>query len=198
MKKLFKSLLMIVGAVMVISAFTSCGYNNMVSLREEVDSQWANVENRYQERYDLVPNLVATVKGYATHEETVYTEIADARSRLGGSVVIDSSITDDSMAMEKYIENQNQLGNSLGRLLALTESYPELKANENFLDLQSQLEGIENRIATERKRYNDSVKRYNSTIQKFPGVVTARMFGFTAKQYFKADSQASSAPKVQF
>jgi len=198
MKKHSKIVFSLLVAALAVFMFTGCGYNNMVSLREEVDSQWANVENRYQERYDLVPNLVATVKGYASHEEAVYTEIAEARSKLGGSVTIDSSITEDPQAMERYIQSQNQLGNSLGRLLALTEAYPELKANENFLDLQSQLEGIENRIATERKRYNDAVKQYNSTIQKFPGVITARIFGFTSKQYFKAESSAYQAPKVEF
>ena len=185
-------------AAFVLCLFTGCGYNSLVTMREAVDSQWANVENRYQERNDLVPNLVATVKGYASHEEEVYTEIADARSKLGGSYTIDSSITDDPEAMQNFIDAQNQLGSSLSRLLAIQEAYPELKANENFLDLQSQLEGIENRIATERKRYNDAVREYNTAISKFPALITARMFNLTAKQYFKADAQASKAPVVQF
>jgi len=178
--------------------FTGCGYNNMVSQREAVNSQWANVENRYQERNDLVPNLVNTVKGITGHEEKVFTEIAEARSKLGGNVTIDSSITDDPEKLAEFQKEQNQLGSSLSRLLSITEAYPELKSNENFLDLQSQLEGVENRIATERKRYNDAVQTYNTTISKFPDVFIANIFGFKSKAYFKADEGASKAPVVSF
>lgn len=178
--------------------FTGCGYNGLVEQREAVDAQWANVENQYQKRNDLVPNLVATVKGYASHEEGVFTSIAESRSKLGGTVALDSSITEDPERMAQFQSAQNQLGASLSRLLSLTEAYPELKANENFKDLQSQLEGIENRISTERKRYNDSVRSYNTAISKFPGMITAKMFGFKAKAYFKADESASKAPVVSF
>lgn len=195
MKKALLSLL-VLGFAMV--CLTGCGYNALVEERESVDSQWAQVENRYQERSDLVPNLVATVKGITGHEEKVFTEIADARAKLGGSVTIDSSITDDPEKLAQFQKNQNELGNSLGRLLAITEAYPELKSNANFQDLQSQLEGIENRIATERKRYNDKVQAYNTDIQKFPRMITAKIFGFKSKAYFKAEESASKAPVVQF
>lgn len=188
------------GCAVVLSlfAFTGCGYNQMITEREAVDSQWANVESRYQERNDLVPNLVSTVKGIVGHEEKVFTEIADARSKLGGTVTVDSSITDDPEKLAEFQKEQNALGSGLSRLLAITEAYPELKSNENFLDLQSQLEGIENRIAVERKRYNDSVQSYNTLIAKFPQLITAKIFGFKQKAYFKADEGASKAPTVAF
>lgn len=178
--------------------FTGCGYNGLVSQKEAVEQQWANVENQYQKRADLVPNLVATVKGFAKHEEKVFTEIAESRSKLGGSVNVDSSITDDPEKLAQFQKAQKELGAGLGRLLALTENYPELKSNANFLDLQSQLEGIENRISTERKRYNDAVGAYNKAIQMFPGVVTARMFHFEKKAYFQAEEGAKKAPAVSF
>ncbi len=175
-------------------ALTGCGYNNMVSQREAVDSQWANVESQYQRRSDLIPNLVNTVQGYAQHEASVLTAVTEARTQAS-SITVN---TDDPEAFEKYVEAQAQLSSSLSRLLAVAEAYPDLKANENFLDLQSQLEGTENRIATERNRYNDVVRTYNTTIQKFPGLITAKIFGFKEKSYFKADSSASVAPVVQF
>lgn len=195
MKQFFYSAL---AALVCVFSLTGCGYNGLVEQRETVEQQWANVENQYQKRADLVPNLVATVKGYAKHEEGVFTQIASSRSKLGGTVSLDSSITDSPEKLAQYQAAQNQLGASLGRLLALTESYPDLKANENFKDLQSQLEGIENRISTERKRYNDAVSAYNKSIQKFPGMLTARIFGFTKKAYFSADPAAAAAPSVSF
>lgn len=195
MKKTF----ILIGAVIAsLFMFTGCGYNGLVSQREAVEQQWANVENQYQKRADLVPNLVATVKGFAKHEEKVFAEIAESRSKLGGSLTIDSSITDDPEKLEQFQKVQGQLSAGLGRLLALTENYPELKSNANFLDLQSQLEGIENRISTERKRYNDAVGAYNKAIQMFPGAITARMFHFEKKAYFKAEEGAKAAPKVEF
>lgn len=195
MKKTF----ILIGAVIAsLFIFTGCGYNGLVSQREAVEQQWANVENQYQKRADLVPNLVATVKGFAKHEEKVFTEIAESRSKLGGGLVMDSSITDDPEKLEQFQKAQGQLSAGLGRLLALTENYPELKSNANFLDLQSQLEGIENRISTERKRYNDAVGAYNKAIQMFPGAITARMFHFEKKAYFKAEEGAKAAPKVEF
>ena len=195
MKKTF----ILIGAVIAsLFMFTGCGYNGLVSQREAVEQQWANVENQYQKRADLVPNLVATVKGFAKHEEKAFAEIAESRSKLGGSLTIDSSITDDPEKLEQFQKVQGQLSAGLGRLLALTENYPELKSNANFLDLQSQLEGIENRISTERKRYNDAVGAYNKSIQMFPGAITARMFHFEKKAYFKAEEGAKTAPKVEF
>ncbi|MDO4506780.1 MAG: LemA family protein [Spirochaetales bacterium] len=178
--------------------FTGCGYNGMVSMREAVEQQWANVENQYQKRADLVPNLVATVKGFAKHEESVFTEIAESRSKLGGTVSVDASITDDPEKLAQFQKTQKELGAGLGRLLALTENYPELKSNASFLDLQSQLEGIENRIATERKRYNDAVGAYNKSIQMFPGNITAKMFHFEKKAYFQAEEGTKKAPSVSF
>lgn len=198
MKKNVFYLAAILAVVAAAFSLTGCGYNTLVEEREAVNSQWANVENRYQERNDLVPNLVSTVKGYAKQEESVFTEIANARSKLGGTVTVDSSITDDPEKLAQFQSEQNQLGSSLQRLLSITEAYPELKSNQNFLDLQSQLEGIENRIATERKRYNDVVKTYNTSIAKFPQVITAKIFGFKSKAYFKADEGATKAPTVSF
>ncbi len=194
---------LIIGAVIVavvLLCAASCvgSYNSLVSLREDVDAEWANVESQYQRRADLVPNLVATVKGYASHEESVFTEIAESRAKLGGSYTIDSSLTEDEEAFSSYNASQNALSANLGRLLALTEAYPELKANENFLDLQSQLEGTENRIATERNRYNEKARSYNKKRQSFPTVILANMFGFKEKVYFKAEESAHTVPTVSF
>ena len=182
-----KKIVTIIGVAFAsLFMFTGCGYNGIVSQKEAVEQQWANVENQYQKRADLVPNLVATVKGFAKHEEKVFTELAEARSKLGGTVSVDASITDDPEKLAQFQKTQRELGAGLGRLLALTENYPELKSNANFLDLQSQLEGIENRIATERKRYNDAVGAYNKSIQMFPGVITAKMFHFEKKEIGRA------------
>ncbi len=195
-----KHLMLSVATAFVAISFTSCGYNGLVEKREECVSQWANVESQYQRRSDLIPNLVATVKGYATHEQSVYSDIASSRAKLGSTTINISAeeITSDEEKLSAYQAAQSELSSNLSRLLAITENYPELKANENFLDLQSQLEGIENRIATERKRYNDAVQDYNQSIQKFPTLITAKMFHFTPKAYFKAESSAMSAPKVEF
>lgn len=173
-------------------------YNRLVGGREEVDAQWANVENQYQRRADLIPNLVATVQGYASHESAVFTAVAEARKGLGGSMTVDSSITEDEEAFEAFVQKQNQLSAGLGRLLALAENYPELKANENFLELQSQLEGTENRISTERTRYNEKAQEYNKNRQVFPTVLIANLFGFKAKQYFKTAQENYNAPTVSF
>ena len=194
-----KKIVTIIGVAFAsLSMFTGCGYNGIVSQKEAVEQQWANVENQYQKRADLVPNLVATVKGFAKHEEKVFTELAEARSKLGGTVSVDASITDDPEKLAQFQKTQRELGAGLGRLLALTENYPELKSNANFLDLQSQLEGIENKIATERKRYNDAVGAYNKSIQMFPGVITAKMFHFEKKAYFQAEEGTQKAPAVSF
>ena len=194
-----KKIVTIIGVAFAsLFMFTGCGYNGIVSQKEAVEQQWANVENQYQKRADLVPNLVATVKGFAKHEEKVFTELAEARSKLGGTVSVDASITDDPEKLAQFQKTQRELGAGLGRLLALTENYPELKSNANFLDLQSQLEGIENRIATERKRYNDAVGAYNKSIQMFPGVITAKMFHFEKKAYFQAEEGTRKAPAVSF
>lgn len=198
MKKIFNVFFEVLATVCFVCVCTGCGYNTLVEQREAVTSQWANVENQYQRRADLIPNLVATVQGYAKHENEVFTDIAEARGKLSGSPVIDSSITEDPEAFAQYQKMQNQLGTSLGRLIAISEAYPELKANENFRDLQSQLEGTENRIATERKRYNDAARTYNVTRQKIPTVLVANIFGFKEKAYFTASEGAQKAPAVNF
>lgn len=188
----------ILAAIGIIYNFFAGNYNKMVSLDEEVSSAWSQVENQYQRRLDLIPNLVNTVKGYASHEESLFTQIAEARSKAGGTVSIDSSITDDPDKFAEYQKIQGELSSSLQRLLAVTENYPELKSNENFLALQDELAGTENRISVERKRYNDAAKTYNTLIRRFPANIVANMNGFEKKPYFEADSQAKTAPAVEF
>jgi lemA protein len=176
----------------------SCTYNKMVSLDEAVTASWAQVQNQYQRRLDLIPNLVSTVKGYAQHEEKVLTEVTEARSKAGGVIEVSQDVLNDPEQFKKFQQAQDQLSGSLQRLLAVSESYPELKSNENFLALQNQLEGTENRIATERKRFNDAVQAYNSYIRRFPNSIIAGMFHFERKQFFAADEEAQKAPKVEF
>ena len=193
-----KRIITVLALVFTSLVLTSCGYNNIVTLREEVSAQWANVENQYQRRADLIPNLVKTVQGYAKHESQIFEQVAKARSDLAAAVKIDGSITDSPEKLAAYQKAQDALGSSLSRLLAISESYPELKANQNFLDLQSQLEGTENRIATERKRYNDSVKEYNSEIQRFPGFIWAKYCHFEPKAYMQISEEAKKVPEVSF
>ena len=202
MKSGTKKALIIVGGIHVccfgIFKFFGGTYNTIVSLDEGVSSQWAQVQNQYQRRMDLIPNLVSTVKGYAKHESDVFTQIADARSKAGGVVNVDSSILDDPEAFAKYQKVQGELGSSLQRLLMITENYPELKADQNFLALQDQLEGTENRISTERKRFNETVSEYNKYIRSFPKNIIANMNGYRPKSYFTASDEAQNAPKVEF
>ncbi len=202
MKSGTKKALIIAGVILVccfgIFKFFGGTYNTIVSLDEGVSSQWAQVQNQYQRRMDLIPNLVSTVKGYAKHESDVFTQIADARSKVGGVVNVDSSILDDPEAFAKYQKVQGELGSSLQRLLMITENYPELKADQNFLALQDQLEGTENRISTERKRFNETVSEYNKYIRSFPKNIIANMNGYRPKSYFTASDEAQNAPKVEF
>ena len=202
MKSGTKKALIIVGVILVccfgIFKFFGGTYNTIVSLDEGVSSQWAQVQNQYQRRMDLIPNLVSTVKGYAKHESDVFTQIADARSKAGGVVNVDSSILDDPEAFAKYQKVQGELGSSLQRLLMITENYPELKADQNFLALQDQLEGTENRISIERKRFNETVSEYNKYIRSFPKNIIANMNGYRPKSYFTASDEAQNAPKVEF
>ena len=167
-------------------------------MEEGVKGQWAQVENQYQRRFDLIPNLVATVKGYAAHESQVFTDVSEARAKAGGVMQMSDQLLNDPEAFRRFQEAQASLGGALSRLLSVTEQYPELKANEQFLSLQDQLEGTENRIAVERKRYNEAVQSYNVYIRQFPRSIIANMNGFREKAYFKADDQASAAPKVNF
>ncbi len=202
MNKGLKTFLIIVAVILVIIfsvyRFFAGNYNQMVSLDETVKGQWGQVENVYQRRLDLIPNLVATVKGYASHEESVLQQVTEARSRAGGVMNISDEVLNDPEAFSRFQEAQSELGGALQRLLMITENYPDLKANTNFLALQDQLEGTENRIAVERKRYNDVVKTYNVFIKQFPRVFIANMYGFSEKAYFSADAGAQNAPTVEF
>lgn len=201
-KKSFTKIGIIIGVILFIVFFVynlfAGNYNKMVSYDESISSAWSQVENQYQRRLDLIPNLISTVKGYAAHEKQIFEDIAEARSKVGGIVNIDSSVLEDEEKFAEYQKIQNQLSSSLQRLLAVTENYPDLKANQNFLALQDELAGTENRISTERKRFNDIVKSYNTFIRKFPQNLIANMNGFEEKPYFKADSSASKTPVVQF
>jgi LemA protein len=192
MKKLMYTLV----AVMAVFSLSSCGYNSMVTLDEQVQSQWAQVQNVYQRRSDLIPNLVNTVKGAANFEQSTLTKVIEARAKATSVTVDASKLTPESI--QKFQAVQGELTQSLGRLLVSVERYPELKANQNFLELQSQLEGSENRITVERQKFNEITQVYNSKIRTFPNNITAGMFGFTKKGYFEADAGAAKAPNVQF
>lgn len=169
-------------------------YNSMVALSEQVTSSWSNVENQYQRRADLIPNLVNTVKGYATHEQSTLEGVVEARSKAMRTTVN----VDDASSVAEYQKAQGELSQALGRLMVLTENYPDLKANKSFEDLQTQLEGTENRIATERGRFNEVTKSYNMTIKSFPKNILASMFGFEQKSYFEALEGSEKAPEVKF
>ena len=175
---------------------SSCGYNSMVSMDEAVGAQWANVETAYQRRADLIPNLVNTVKGYANFEQETLTKVIEARSKAT-SMQIDPTKLDEN-TLKQFQANQSQLSGALSRLLVVAEQYPDLKANQNFLELQSQLEGTENRISVERRRFNELVKEYNTYIRKFPNNLIAGMFGFEGKAYFEAEAGSEKAPTVEF
>jgi LemA protein len=186
---------MLVAALVTLAG---CGYNSLVTTDEQVKAAWAQVENVYQRRADLVPNLVATVKGSAKHEETVLAQVTQARAQ---ATQVKLSVDDlsDPNKVRAFEDAQARLSSSLSRLLAVSESYPDLKANASFRDLQAQLEGTENRIAVERRRYNEAVRDYNVKCRSFPTLVTARLFGFKPKEPFKATAPgAERAPEVQF
>lgn len=168
----------------------------MVSMDEAVTSQWAQVENSYQRRADLIPNLVSTVKGYADFEKSTLTEVIEARSKAT-SVQIDPSNL-DAAAIQNFEAAQNGLTSALSRLMVVVERYPDLKANQNFLELQSQLEGTENRISVERRKFNEVTQTYNSYIRSFPALIAAKIFGFDKKIYFEAEDSAKEVPKVEF
>ncbi len=172
-------------------------YNKLVSFDQNVKQNWGEVETQYQRRYDLIPNLVATVKGYAKHEADVFEKVAEARSSVG-QLTITPQVLDNPQAFRRFEAAQNSLGGALSRLLAVSEAYPDLKANQNFLALQSQLEGTENRIAVARRRFNIAVQGFNTMVLKFPSAMIAAMTGFHQRPYFEAVQGASVAPKVQF
>ena len=193
--------LSIVAAVILLGLITvgwGVGvYNRLVSYDENVKQSWGQVENQYQRRYDLIPNLVETVKGYAKHEEEVFEKVAEARSSVG-KLTITPQVLNDPQAFSRFQQAQDALSSALTRLMAVSENYPNLKADQNFLALQSQLEGTENRIAVERQRFNVSVQLYNTLVRTMPSAVIASFSGFRERPYFAAQEGASTAPKVQF
>jgi LemA protein len=196
MSKTLKTVLIIVGVVLVLAAMFVKPYNKMVQKDEECSKAWANVENAYQRRMDLIPNLVKTVQGAADYEKGTLTEVIEARAKATSVQVDPSNLTEESIA--KFQAAQDQLSSALSRLMVVVERYPELKANENFLELQAQLEGTENRIAVERGKFNETVNDYNSYIRRFPNNIIAGMFNFDKKGYFKATEGADKAPDVEF
>lgn len=191
-------IILIVIAVVVLSIFLwfKSTYNGMVNMQESVSAQWSNVENQYQRRLDLIPNLVNTVKGYAAHEENTLTDVVNARAKATQMQLNIDQLNESTL--KKLNSVQGELSSALSRLMAISESYPALKANQNFLDLQAQLEGTENRIAVERRKFNDTARSYNAYIRQFPKNMLAGMFGFTPKPYFEANAGAENAPKVEF
>jgi LemA protein len=172
-------------------------YNRMVGMDEQVSASWGQVESQYQRRADLIPNLVATVQGFASQEKAVLLGVTEARAKVG-QLNVTKEVLDDPQAFARFQAAQDGLSSALSRLLVVTENYPNLKSNENFLSLQTQLEGTENRIAVERRRYNEVVQQYNTTVRRFPGSLIAGFTGFREKQYFTAREGAENAPKVQF
>lgn len=201
MKKISKglvALIVVIVCILGIFSFYKNTYNSLVSLDEDVSASWAEVQNQYQRRLDLIPNLVSTVKGYAKHESEVFTQVSEARSKAGGQINISDEVLNDPEAFARYQQIQDNLGASLQRLLMVTEQYPELKADQNFLALQDQLEGTENRITVARNRFNDTAKGYNKRVRQFPASIIANMSGFRTRPYFTASAEAQSAPKVEF
>jgi len=183
-------------AAVIAFLFSSCGYNKMVEMDEQVTSQWAQVENVYQRRADLIPNLVNTVKGYAAHERETLEGVIEARSKATSVNIDPKNLTPETI--QQFNQAQEGLSSALSRLMVVVERYPDLKANQNFLDLQAQLEGTENRITVERQKFNQTTQTYNAYIRKFPQVIYAGWFGFEKKTYFEAQQGAEKAPEVQF
>ncbi|MCF8266519.1 MAG: LemA family protein [Ignavibacteriales bacterium] len=189
-----------IGILLIVFIVASWGigiYNNMVSLNEEVVQRWSQVENQYQRRADLIPNIVETVKGVASFEKETFTAVTQARASVGG-LNVTPEILENPQLFQKFQAAQDNLSGALSRLLVTMENYPQLKANENFLQLQQQLEGTENRISVERKKFNESVQGFNTTIKRFPGALIASFTGFKEKQYFQAAEGSDKAPQVKF
>jgi LemA protein len=190
--------------ILIVIALTFMGgcsmltgkYNSMVNKSEAVKSAWSQVENVYQRRSDLIPNLVNTVKGYAAHEQETFTAVIEARSKASSITIDPSKATPEQL--KQFTQAQDGVSSALSRLMVVVEKYPDLKANENFMALQSQLEGTENRIAVERKRFNEVAQDYNTYIRRFPNNILAGMFGFQPRAYFEAEKGAEKAPKVEF
>ena len=193
--KALKFFAIILGGAMAAS-LSSCNYNSLVEQQQTVDQTWAEVENQYQRRADLIPNLVNTVKGYAPPESETLEKVTEARAKATSITINADDLNEENLA--KFQKAQGELSQALKSLLAVSEAYPDLKANENFRDLQVQLEGTENRVTTARGRYTQAVAQYNTAIKKFPTVIYAGWFGFKPKPQFQAEAGASSAPKVEF
>lgn len=191
-----KGLIITIVVIVLVALWGISSYNGLVSMDENVSNQWANVETQYQRRSDLIPNLVNTVKGYAKHESETLESVMQARSQATQVKIDPSNCTPQQLAA--YQKAQGDVTTALGKLLAITENYPDLKANQNFLELQSQLEGTENRINVARKDFNDSAKKYNTSLRRFPRNIIASMFGFEKRNYFEAEAGAEKAPKVEF
>ena len=194
MKKV--TLISIIAVVAILILWIVSSYNKLVNYDEAVIKAWANVESQYQRRADLIPNLINTVKGYAQHESQTLEDVVAARAKATSIQIDPSNITPEQL--QQYQQAQNQVGSALGRLLAVAESYPDLKANENFRDLQVQLEGTENRIQKSRSEYNDAVREYNVRVRRFPGNIVASIFGFDTKTPFQSEAGSEKAPTVQF
>lgn len=191
-----KGLIITIVVIALVAIWGISSYNGLVSMDENVSNQWANVETQYQRRSDLIPNLVNTMKGYAKHESETLESVMAARSQATQVKIDPSNCTPQQLAA--YQKAQGDVTTALGKLLAITENYPDLKANQNFLELQSQLEGTENRINVARKDFNDTAKKYNTSLRRFPRNIIASMFGFEKRNYFEAEAGAEKAPKVEF
>lgn len=191
-----KGLIITIVVIVLVALWGILSYNGLVGMDENVSNKWANVETQYQRRSDLIPNLVNTVKGYAKHESQTLEAVMAARSQATQAKIDPSNCTPQQLAA--YQKAQGDVTTALGKLLAITENYPDLKANQNFLELQSQLEGTENRINVARKDFNDSAKEYNTSLRRFPRNIIASMFGFEKRNYFEAEAGAEKAPKVEF
>ena len=191
-----KNLMRLFFVIISITTLSSCGYKSMVEKEEAVNTAWSNVENQYQRRADLIPNLVNTVKGYTTHEQETLESVVNARSKATQITLNAENMTPEKL--NEYQAIQGEVGSALSRLLAVTENYPELKANQNFQELQAQLEGTENRISVERRNFNQATQDYNTYIRKFPNNLFAGMFGFEKKPYFEAEAGNEKAPEVKF
>lgn len=195
-KPFSKSTMIFIGVIVVIVLWAISGYNSLVNMDEGVTNKWSNVETQYQRRADLIPNLVNTVKGYAKHESQTLEAVMQARSQATQVKIDPSNCTPEQLAA--YQKAQGDVTSALGKLLAITENYPDLKANQNFLELQSQLEGTENRITVARKDFNDAANVYNASIRRFPKNILVGIFGFEKHAYFEAEAGAEKAPKVEF
>ena len=195
-KPVIITLAVVAAIVAAIALWAMTGYNSLVSADETVSTAWSNVENQYQRRADLIPNLVNTVKGYAAHEQETLDAVVSARTRATQVTVDADNMTPEKLA--EFQKVQGEVGAALGRLLAITEAYPDLKANKNFLELQAQLEGTENRISVERRNFNEAAKNYNTSIRMFPKNLLAGMFGFEKRPYFESQEGADKAPVVEF